>query len=240
MTLDSVFNQIVDEFTEDRIPGWCPVEKAMDLAATVIALRPKVVLEVGVFGGKSLIPMALACQAIDSGVCIGIDPWSAQASAEGYDGENRNWWEALNHDAILQGFVANVARLGLTDRIAIERAKSDDATAPKSICVLHVDGQHSEQAVRDVRKYASLVRVGGIACLDDIEWENGGDKPVHRAIDAIKALGFIELYRRIQPNGNWAMFQRTSLPASVPISHAKPGKQTVRTLAISRVEKARK
>jgi predicted O-methyltransferase YrrM len=216
MTIDYLFNQIAEEFNAGRIPGWCPIEKAMDLACTVIALRPKTVVEIGVYGGLSFIPMALACQAIDCGICIGIDPWSQAASAEGYTGENQAWWSQLNHEGILGSFRSNVDRLGLQNRIVIDRAKSDDAKIPEVIDLISVDGQHSEQAIRDVNRFASHVRVGGIVCMDDLEWVNDGIPHVAQAVEALLKLGFVELYRRKQPNGCWGMFQRISLPSPVP------------------------
>ena len=131
-THDHVINRIVDEFTENRVPGWCPLQKALDLAAAVIAFRPRMSLEIGVFGGKSLLPIAMACEAIDHGVVIGIDPWSPAASSEGYTGENAQWWGHLDHEGIYRAFIAGVDRLGLKNRVAIERAKSDDAAVPVS------------------------------------------------------------------------------------------------------------
>jgi predicted O-methyltransferase YrrM len=213
MTHDHVFNRIVDEFNEDRIPGWCPLQKALELVATVIALRPKICVEIGVYGGKSLLPIALACESIDNGVVIGIDPWSPVASAEGYTGENATWWGRLDHEGIYASFTANVDRLGLKNRVAIERAKSDDAALPKTIDLCHLDGQHTEQAIRDVRRFGANVRLGGIVCMDDLEWVNDGKPHVAMAVTELVKLGFVELHRTKQSDGCWGFFQRVSLPA---------------------------
>ena len=213
MTIDYLFNAITDEYQENRIIGWCPLEKALDLAATVVALRPKVVVETGVYGGRSLLPMALACEAVGCGTCIGIDPWSPQASGEGYDAENAAWWGKLDHEGVRASFYANMALLGVKDRIVVHRMKSDDAPVPEVIDLLHLDSQHTEQAVREVNRFAANVRVGGVVVFDDIEWQNSGDMPVKRAMKTLIPMGFVELYRRVQPNGNWAAFQRVSMPA---------------------------
>jgi predicted O-methyltransferase YrrM len=233
MTHDHVINRIVDEFTENRIPGWCPLQKALDLAATVIALRPTRSVEIGVYGGKSLLPIAMACEAIDHGIVIGIDPWSPAASAEGYTGENANWWAHLNHDGIYQVFVSGIDRLGLKNRVAIERIKSDDATVPEAIDLLHIDGQHTEQAIRDVSKFGANVRLGGIVCMDDLLWQNDGVQHVGQAVTALLSLGFVELHRTIQADGNWGFFQRVSLPPSA--SKSSPTRPTAtRAVAASR------
>lgn len=216
MTHDYVFNQIAEEFQEDRIPGWCPLQKALELAATVVALRPKICVEIGVYGGKSLLPIALACESVRAGVVIGIDPWSPAASAEGYTGENATWWGRLDHEGILKSFFANVDRLGLKDRVAVERAKSDDALLPPTIDLIHLDGQHTEQAIRDVKRFCSNVRLGGIAVLDDLEWINDGKAHVAMAVTELLSLGFVELHRTKQSDGCWGFFQRVTIPVIAP------------------------
>lgn len=218
MTHDHLINRIVDELQGGGITGWCSVQKALELATAVIALRPKIVLETGVWGGRSLLPMALACEAVGSGVVIGIDPWSPQASTEGYDGANSKWWGEQDHERVYQSFMGHVDRLGLKNRVAIERAKSDDAMVPESIDLCHLDSQHTGQATREVHKYASRVRLGGIVVMDDVEWHNDGVKSVAQAIIELLKIGFVELHRTVEPTGcNWGFFQRIeklSLPTN--------------------------
>lgn len=203
-----VLNQIVDEYHTNLIPGWCPLEKAMDLASIVLSIRPDIVVETGVFGGKSLIPMALAIRSQPVGCVIGIDPWSPSASSEGYSGINAEWWSSLNHESLYQGFMQNLNRLGLTNVVKVLRQKSDDANVPHVIDIAHFDSQHTDQVIREIDRFGTHVRIGGIVVLDDIEWVNDGDAPVKRGIDHLLSLGFIELYRTVQSNGNWGVFQR--------------------------------
>lgn len=240
MSLDHLMNQIVDEFHGGLIPGWCPLEKALDLAAIVAGMRPKVIVEIGVYGGKSLIPMALACKAVGGGLCIGIDPWDSVASTEGYTGANAEWWGDLNHHQIMQGFLDNVKRLDLGERIAVTVSKSDDAVCPAVLDVAHLDGQHTEQAIRDVMKFGSRIRIGGIVCMDDLHWTNDGVPHVEQAVTALIGLGFTELYRRETPIGSWGFFQRISLPPAV--SEVQPTRKTqaMRPVAKSSKRKARK
>jgi hypothetical protein len=188
----------------EPLAGWCELEKALDLVATVIALRPNVVVEIGVFGGRSLIPMALACKAIGKGRVIGIDPWSQQASAEGYTGENADWWKKLDHESVYQGFLGTLNRLNLQSIVEIKRSKSDDVAPPDVIDLLHVDGQHTEQALRDVNRFATNVRIGGFCFTDDDDWVDGGGGP-QQAVKRLMELGFVPLYKC----GTGTAFQRT-------------------------------
>lgn len=192
------------------ITGWCPLEKAYDLALAVLVLRPVVVCEIGVWGGKSLIPMALACESINSGRVFAIDPWSGQASSAGYTGENFKWWSAQDHEKVYKSFVGHVDRLALKDRVVIQRSTSNDANVPEEIDLISVDGQHTDQAVMDVNRFCSRVRVGGIVMMDDLGWNNDGELPVAKAIDRLFELGFIELFRKKTAQAEWAAFQRIS------------------------------
>lgn len=83
----------------------------------------------------------------------------------------------------------------------IWRSRSDDATPPEGIDLLHIDGNHTEQALRDVDRYASNVIIGGMLVLDDLDWEGGG---VQKAKARAMELGFFELY----PLGTGLVLQR--------------------------------
>jgi len=198
-------NELFERIAEVLPPldGWCELAKANVLAASVLALRPPAtVVEIGVFGGKSLIPMALACETIGAGMVIGIDPWSADASIEGQTAEDQRYWASVDHEAIYRKFLEHLRALAIESRVTIWRARSDDVVPPATIDLLHVDGQHTEQAVRDVVRFASNVRLGGLCCMDDTSWSTD----VQRAVESLKQLGFVKLYDL----GIGAMFQRRS------------------------------
>jgi predicted O-methyltransferase YrrM len=197
-----------------KIPdGWCSLEKAQTLAAAVIALRPKNVVEIGVYSGRSFIPMAMALKEIGSGMAFGIDPYSAQASAENEVGENKDWWGRLDHEKIYQNFMSKIAELKLEQFARIVRKKSDDISATPGLWIdlLHIDGSHTDQAVRDVQRFASHVRCGGLVFCDDISWVGDG---VKKSIAKLIELGFEERYRVVKPEpstglqNDWAVFQR--------------------------------
>lgn len=156
----------------DQLDGWCSKFKAGVLVDLVLLLKPDHVVEIGVFGGKSLVPMAIGCCANKKGRVIGIDPWATDASAEGMNGENLNWWSTIDHDVILQRLVEKIDKFGLDSQISLVRCTSEAATPIESIDILHVDGNHSEKAALfDVTKWVPLVRTGGIVVMDDLNWE---------------------------------------------------------------------
>jgi len=194
------------------IQGWCSPDKAADLAATVLTLRPAVAVEIGPFGGKSLIPIAMAMRVVAFGQVIGIDPYSAAESIKGQTGPNVEYWGNLDHEAIYQGFKDAVNDEGVGNQVVILRQTSDQSTPPDVIGLLHVDGNHGEQAFRDIQRFTPHVRIGGLCFLDDIGWTGGA---VGRGADWMLENGFVKLYDR----DTGAIFQRVK-----PMRIAKLGR----------------
>ena len=207
-TLTTLFKQIEDEFASNAITGWCELPKALELAAAVVALKPLLIVELGVWGGKSLIPMALACQAVGRGVVMAVDPWSPVASCEGYDAVNARWWGAQDHERVYRDFIGHLDRLDLRTRVDVWRGRSDEVDVPMGIGLLHIDGQHSEQAARDVARWAHRVHLGGLVCMDDLEWTVDGVPHVAHAVQSLLSLGFMKLHQTKTEKSCWGFFQR--------------------------------
>jgi hypothetical protein len=195
----SVFQRISEWIPKP--PDWCSEVKAHAFAAAVLALRPEVIVEIGVWKGTSCIPFALACREVGKGIVHAIDPWSANASIEGLTGENLDWWSKINHDAIHAEFIGHIKHFWLQDIIRIHRQKSDDMIPPDGIGILHLDGNHSAQAIRDVDRFARNVVPGGLCFMDDLDWANG---TVKTAAGNLEAMGFRKMYDLEKG----AMFQR--------------------------------
>ncbi|MCC6736613.1 MAG: FkbM family methyltransferase [Bauldia sp.] len=162
-----------------RMEGWCTERKALWLADLITRHRCESVLEIGIFGGRSLIPMALAVQALGAGGRVfGIEAWSnSVAIATETNAENDAWWSTVDMKAIKTGFLSSVVANDVAETVVVLEMSSDKAFAAIAAMglgpfdLVHVDGSHSaEQALRDVRQWSSLVRPGGILVLDDILW----------------------------------------------------------------------
>lgn len=179
---------------QPKLHGWCSPEKAVALASAVLAFRPELIVEIGVFGGSSLIPLALAAREIGRCKVIAIDPWLATASAEGQiNPKDKEYWSIQStHDMVYEDFRRNLSELGLSEIVDVRRAKSDDVEPPANIGIFHLDGNHGEQAVRDMERFAPKCLVGSLLFADDENWTGGGPA---RAITMAKAMGFKELYK---------------------------------------------
>lgn len=184
--------------------GWCTPEKAKYLAGLIDTHKPELVVEIGVFGGRSLLPMAMALEAV-GGVAFGIDPWSVAAALEGEESEaNRDWWSKnVDLENVFTNFVQQVLAQRLTRTCRWIRAESE-AVAPMfedaSIGLLHLDSNHSELvSCRDVATWRAKVAPAGIWVLDDSNWASQA-----KAIEMIKASGF----RVIRDAQTYLVFQR--------------------------------
>lgn len=201
----NLFNHI--EAVHAATQGWCSAMKAQTLASIVLATRPEISLEIGVFFGKSLLPVALAHQAIGKGRVIAVDPWAAACSVAGQlNPLDVDYWKRQDmHEQAYESFKNSVKVNGLSEIVEIHRMHSDEFETPGNIGLLSVDGNHGEQAIKDVERYAPKVYRGGFLVADDIEWTGGA---VGKAIALLPSMGFIELFRVKNENESWACFQR--------------------------------
>lgn len=186
---------------QPKLPGWCTPEKSTILASIITCYRPALSVEIGIYGGSSFIPMAMAHKAV-GGMLVGIEPWDKKAAIEAQTtNEDRAWWDSQDLEGLCQKFLSTLHSLGLDECTKIYRQKSDNVDVPPQIGLLHIDGAHSDQAVRDTVRFGQHVLIGGFVVMDDEHWHGGG---VHRAIARLQQMGFKRLYSL----GSGAVFQR--------------------------------
>jgi len=182
------------------LEGWCTFEKGRALAELVAVQRPKVCVEIGVFGGRSLIAMALACKKF-GGHVHGIDPWTAGASLEGdSDQGNKEYWGNLDYAYVYRSFVKAVTDQDLLEVCDWYRMGSERAVHLfGQIDVLHIDGNHTEEvSCRDVKLYAPKIPRGGHLWFDDTDWKttSRAQQLIRRDFDLMKMVGTCALYRK--------------------------------------------
>jgi hypothetical protein len=187
---------------QPRFPGWCTLDKAFTLASMVIARRPLVSVEIGVYGGSSFFPIAMAHKAIGRGIAVGVDPWDKHVAVLAQtEQESREWWANQDLESLYQNVLLFIKEYGLQDHAKIQRKKSSEVDIPPGISLLHIDGAHNDEAVRDVARFCQHVEIGGMVVMDDLNWHGGGPA---RAAQRLVQIGFNHLYQ-IQ---NGAVYQR--------------------------------
>lgn len=160
--------------------GWCTLEKAKALAQLVLEKRPGCIVELGVFGGRSLLPQVLALRENGCGMAFGIDTWNMEISIEHFDPNNLDdarqiaWWMSVDMHEIYRGCAKMIEVLKLDDFVALIRGRSEliaERFALGSIDILHIDGDHQEaSSCRDVTLWLPRVAPGGWIWFDDTNW----------------------------------------------------------------------
>lgn len=173
------------------IEGWCSLEKATKLINHIGDIKPDLCVEIGVFGGSSFIPQALAIKENGKGEIIGIDPWSTESALEEMQGkEHVDWWSKLDINYIYNHFIFNLEKFDVKSVSKVIRDKAENVYntfEDESIDLLHIDGNHSELlAYKDATLYLPKVKTGGYIFFDDIYWSE-----VDSHVTTRKAINFL-------------------------------------------------
>jgi predicted O-methyltransferase YrrM len=113
-----------------------------------------IALEVGVYKAGSIIFLAMGCLRKGIVRIYGIDLFPA---------------------GIMEAAKRMIRKHGLDEHVTLIKAQSREYAWDKSIDVLHLDADHTYEAViSDVRKYAPFVTSGGIMIFDDYDTSHPG------------------------------------------------------------------
>lgn len=156
----------------DQMEGWCSHQKAEILIDLILGMKPQKIVEIGVWGGKSLIPMAYALKITGGGVIYGIDPWDPGESTQCIKNElNIQHWRRSDHEAVMNSLIWKISEFQLNDHVRLFRGTSAKAPIETEIDILHIDGNHAEEtSFFDVIKWAPQVKSGGWIIFDDMTW----------------------------------------------------------------------
>jgi len=174
--------------------GWCSLNKAgciIDCINEICAdTKDPICVEVGVYGGKSVIPVVLELKRLQKGKLYAIDPWDNIEATKGYFGEHYNFWFNVDLNNIYNLFLNLLNENNCSDYVEIIRKPSDEAPEIDNINFLYIDGQHTEQAIRDVHKYASKVLLNGYCVVDDINRDVWGEVSTQTP-SILEGMGFV-------------------------------------------------
>lgn len=184
----------------ESIHGWCTREKAYKMSE-YINDNTSLCVELGVWGGRSLLPIALA--APRNATIIGVDAWCSQASLEGTNTKiNDDWWANLDYDHMFD-YAKNLMIENGVPNVQLWRNKSLSVVTKfndESIDFLHQDSNHSEEvSCGEVEAYYNKVKRRGIWVFDDTNWES-----TKKAQGLLVSKGYEELY----DSGEWKIYQR--------------------------------
>lgn len=191
-TFATLAHERAQRFIGGKPEGWCSQAKAQLLVDLVLEHKPALACEIGVWGGASLIPIALALEQLGKGKVFGIDPWTPADAIEGMlEQANVDWWKGVSYEQPFRSCLAHIHGLGLTGYVEILRARSEDVVgkfADASLGLIHFDGNHSKGvSLRNVTAYWPKLAPGAIAVLDDVNWTEANEKTQAESVDFILA-----------------------------------------------------
>ena len=163
------------------VGGGASLVKVLVLGDLIVAHGLRTVVELGVYRGRLLSPLARLLTSLGEGTAIGIDPYS-EAAAVQTDEHDRGvdlvaWPTTIDWDGLYAEVSAAILRWEIGAHTSLIRERSHDAAlrfAAGTIDLLHVDGNHDAAAVtQDLEDFLPAVRPGGFVVLDDICWASG-------------------------------------------------------------------
>jgi len=188
------------------IEGWCSREKAINFVDLVLEVKPEICVEIGVFGGSSLFPVASTLKFLEQGFIIAIDPWDKTENqrhlTEFEDRGHVLWWSKINFEEIHASYKRMLKIYQLEDYCVTLRMTSEKAVPwIWNIDILYIDGAHSEEAIKkDVVLYLPKVREGGYIWLNDTLWEQS-QPAIELLLQECNVVKLID-------NGNCILFQK--------------------------------
>ncbi|MFC0282493.1 glycosyltransferase [Camelimonas abortus] len=164
------------------IGGGSGFPKVAVMAALAEFLGLTTYIEVGVYRGRSFLPLAWSF-AQRGGHSIAVDPYSRdEADEKGLPDDIREAVAAFiattDWDSVYDEFMGRRSALELDASTTVFRKASSAAfplVAEKASgsMMIHIDGNHDTRCVmEDVRRYMSLMADGDVLVLDDTDWES--------------------------------------------------------------------
>ncbi|WP_019646417.1 class I SAM-dependent methyltransferase [Novispirillum itersonii] len=173
--------------------GECREEKALALCA-VMADAPKGdIVEIGTFFGKSAFLLNRLAAHQGMGTVLAVDPWNMDISVQkDSPAEIQSLSAVWDWQTVFQGFLMATAAPSAGSSFnymrrpsaeawsiynsvsAIESPEFGSTPIAGSISLLHIDGNHDEDAVsEDYTLWSQRLADGGWIVFDDYEWSHG-------------------------------------------------------------------
>jgi hypothetical protein len=164
------YDKEIDEFVEQigrQVGGWCNADKMEFLMRAIVSKKMTTIYEVGVWEGKSALPMARALQLQGTGMLYPIDSYCIEdATAHGEDYE-----EQFCSLQKYKDFKDHITRLGLGKHVYQMPPTSSlkaSFVLQHPADLLHIDGNHSQwSSIEDLIYWIPKLKIGGILILDD-------------------------------------------------------------------------
>jgi len=179
---------------------WCTEEKANLLMDLILLTKPSICVEIGVFNGSTVLPVAATLKYVNHGKIYAVDAWSnVEASKNLRDNSShKDWWSTVNMVDVARDFNSMIKAWALGNYcIPIHSTSENFSSQIETIDFLHLDGDFSSiGSLQDVEMYLPKVKKNGTILLSNATWSDNGKRPKSRAIfllfDSCELLADIE------------------------------------------------
>lgn len=152
------------------LSGWCPHTKAIRLYDLVLEHKPKIIVEIGVYGGRSLVALAEAAQVTNSTV-IGVDPYSVVEMQQHHLDGSEIEFTPPDLKAIMKEATDAILHYKDVALLEMTSAQAFESFPYREVDFLHLDGNHSSYAVlNDLNMWSRKLAPNAIVIMDDINW----------------------------------------------------------------------
>lgn len=162
--------------TMNTVPGWCSFEKALLMMDVIKENKCQYCVEIGVFSGMSLLPIAKAVQYNGEGKVFAIDAWDTSEATKGFNPSDPNytWWSQLDFDYFYKQTLTLINKNKLNKFCSVIKQSSQSVAhlfSNEVIDFIHLDGNHNEEfAFQDIAEYFPKIKDGGYILLNDPNW----------------------------------------------------------------------
>lgn len=155
-----------------QLKGCCSELKAKTLFDLVWNVKPGTIVEIGTLDGKSLIAMACALRANDTGTIFGI---ASLDRSVGMQGLHPNAQSSSHQEEILQNVSDKIDAFGLRKQIFLMHTPSQEVSALSGIDLLHIDGNRLKStSYFHLKEWTQRVKSGGWILFDDRTMQEDG------------------------------------------------------------------
>ena len=173
MNYDLAYKLLLDAYK--NLDGWCSEEKSKYLFDLTFNTKPNLIVEIGVYKGKSLSSFSAASLLLDDCKVIGIDSYDINDIILNQEIKKtfvtqEELTESKN--IMLDTFNNLKLPVNLIEKSSIN-AYFDENFNNKKIDILHIDSSHTEEdSVIDTLLWMPRIRAGGFLIYDDANWES--------------------------------------------------------------------
>ncbi|MGL4540621.1 MAG: class I SAM-dependent methyltransferase [Candidatus Rhabdochlamydia sp.] len=175
---DKRFQYLKNAIVSELKNSWCSAQKIELIMDLIYQIKPEVCVEIGVFSGSSLLPVAATLKYLGKGHMYGIDSWSNQEAVRyvNQDDPNYEWWSKVNMQQAHNVCQNLITRWRLKSFCSLLACTSSSAALQlPQIDFLHLDGNFSEEgSFADVELFLPKMKAGGYILLSNLYQECNG------------------------------------------------------------------